>query len=531
MKQEYDVIVVGAGSAGCALAYRLAASSDLNVALLEAGSPARNPLLHIPLGFVFLLKEHSNNWNYYTQPEPYLNNRRIALHRGKVLGGCSAINGMVYVRGQAQDYDRWAALGNPGWGYRDVLPYFKRSEDNQNGPCEYHGSGGPLWVGNVNNEFPICDAFIKAAGQAGIPFNPDINGATQEGAAFFPHNVKHGRRWSAASAFLGAGKSLKNLTVIPYANTHRVLLENQRAVGVECDIRGTRTLLKARREVVLSGGAINSPKLLELSGIGQAERLKAAGIPLVLDLPGVGENLHDHWNCYGKRTIDRGNSYWAETKPLGMMRNMGRYLIKRGGFMANPAALVTAFYRAADDADRPDAQIHFAPGASTVDKRGNMMPIFGITISSCGLRPTSRGSTHIALKAPGGAPDITMNYLQTVEDRLVAVAAFRKVREISKQDALQEYGGAEFEPGNHLQSDGQILEFIRQYGEPVHHAVGSCKMGHDEMAVVDAQLRVRGIEGLRVADASIMPEIISGNTHAPCVMIGEKAADFILKRA
>lgn len=526
--ESFDYIVVGAGSAGCALAHRLANSSNCSVLLLEAGSPARNLMLHIPLGFAFLLKPHKNNWSYRTQPEPYLDLREIDLPRGKVLGGCSAINGMVYVRGQATDFDRWAELGNSNWSYNDVLPYFKISEDNENGANNFHGTGGRLWVGNVKNEFPICEDFIKAAEQAGHARNGDINGATQAGVGYFPHNIKNGKRFSSASAFLPAGAGLKNLTVITDALTTRVILDNKKAVGIECLMNGQLRTFTASKEVVLCGGAINSPKILELSGIGRRDILTKANIPQVHELPGVGENLHDHWNVYLKRRVDRGATYFTESKPLKMLGNLWRYLFKKQGLLAHPAALVAVFYKSSDAVDRPDAQIHFAPAASYVDAKGNMLPIEGITIASCGLRPSSRGYTHITSNNLEIPPAIQVNYLQTDHDQQVAISAFRKSREIVQADAMLRYGGSELEPGYLVQSDEQIINYIRATGEPVHHLAGSCKMGNDAMAVVDAQLRVHGIAGLRIADASIMPEIVSGNTHAACVMIGEKAAALML---
>ncbi|MDX1269567.1 MAG: GMC family oxidoreductase N-terminal domain-containing protein, partial [Oceanisphaera sp.] len=341
MEKEYDVVVVGAGSAGCALAYRLAASSSLQVLLLEAGSAARNPMIHIPLGFAFLMKDHPNNWGYRSQPEPHASGRAVELPRGKVLCGTSAINGMVYVRGQAEDYERWARLGNDGWSYDEVLPYFKRSEDCADGASHYHGRGGPLHVGRVNNDFPVSDAFIEAAQQAGHPFNADINADSQDGVAWFPTNIKNGRRWTSARAFLGAGSQLPNLTVVSDTPTERVLFNGKRAIGVSCLYRGKPTVVGARREVVLSAGAINSPQLLELSGIGQAERLQALAIDVVQDLPGVGENLHDHWNAYIKPRVAGAKSYFSESKPLAMLKNLLRYLLMRRGFLANPAALVT----------------------------------------------------------------------------------------------------------------------------------------------------------------------------------------------
>ena len=537
LKQAYDIIVIGAGSAGCAVAYRIAAESNLEVLLLEAGSPAKSPLFHMPLGFAFLLKEHDNNWNYKTQNEPNLANREIELPRGKVLGGCSAINGMVYVRGQKEDFDDWALMGNSGWSYEELLPYFKRSEDNENGASEHHGVGGPLWVGNVTNEFPLCEAFIEAAGEAGHPRNDDINASSQLGAGFFPNNIKKGKRWSSATAFLSAGKHLPNLTVETYANTQRVIIENGQAVGVEFvktnkkgAIQSSHTV-KARREVVISGGAINSPKILEMSGIGQADLLSKHGIDVVKDLPGVGENLHDHWNAYIKRTIDHGSTYFAESKPLAMIKNLFRYVFTGGSFLGNPAALVAVFYQSVQASGRAESQIHFAPAASENDAKGNMIPIDGVTIAACGLRPTSRGFCHITSSDVQAKPEIQVNYLETEYDKQVAVESLKKAREIFEQTALAPFGGSELVPGSGIQDDESLFEYIQTTGEPVHHLAGSCKMGQDEHAVVDHQLKVHGIKGLRVADASIMPVVVSGNTHAACVMIGEKCADMILKAA
>jgi len=534
LKPEYDVIIIGAGSAGCAAAYRIAKESKLDVLLLEAGTPAKSPLFSMPLGFAFLLKEHDNNWNYKTTAEPNLNNREVELPRGKVLGGCSAINGMVYIRGQKEDYDDWAMMGNPGWSYEDVLPIFKRSEENENGANQFRGAHGPLWVGNVKNEFPICDAFIDACVQAGHPRNDDVNGESQVGAGFFPNNVKNGKRWSSATAFLGAGADLPNLHVETLANTKRVVIENGKAVAVEFvkttkknKILSTHTV-KARKEIIVSGGAINSPKILEMSGIGQKDRLEKLGIKLEKELPGVGENLHDHWNAYIKRTVANGSTYFAESKPLAMIKNLFRYLFKKTSFLANPAALVTVFYQSVEESGRAESQIHFAPAASEVDAKGNMLPIDGITIAACGLRPTSRGHTHIQSADVLDKPAIHVNFLDTDYDKKVAVESLRKARDIFKEQALKTFGGEELVPSAKLESDEDLLAYIKETGEPVHHLAGSCKMGKDDMAVVNHELKVHGIEGLRVADASIMPVVVSGNTHAACVMIGERAADFVL---
>lgn len=528
MKKAYDIIVVGAGSAGCALAYRLAKESNLDVLLLEAGSPARNPMLHIPLGFAFLMKPHKNNWSYQTAPESGLNGRSVDLPRGKVLGGTSAINGMVYVRGQAADYDRWHELGNRGWSYAEVLPYFKRSENNENGADEFHGNAGPLWVGNVHNEFPICEDFIQAAHQAGHPINADSNSHSQDGVGYFSHNIKNGRRFSSASAFLAAGSNLPNLTIATEAMVQRLCFEGKKVTAVDCTIKGKAISIQVNREIVLSCGAINSPKILELSGIGHRDELTPHGIDIVHHLPGVGENLHDHWNAYVKRSIEKGSTYFSEAKPLRMIRNLFRYLFFRRSFLSLPAALVAVYYKALDLSPRADAQIHFSPAASSYDEKGNIEPVDGVTIASCGTQPSSRGSSHICSKDADHTPIIKVNYLNTEHDRQIAIAAFKKMRRIFDQGALKPYGGHELEPGTKVQNDDEILDYIRATGDPVHHLVGTCKMGSDDLAVVDDQLCVHGIEGLRVADASIMPEIVSGNTHAACVMIGEKAADLIL---
>ncbi|TNF34643.1 MAG: GMC oxidoreductase, partial [Gammaproteobacteria bacterium] len=482
----------------------------------------------MPMGFAFLLKPHKNNWAYQTQPETHLNNRRVDLPRGKVLGGCSAINGMVYIRGQKEDFDRWAELGNEGWSYEDVLPYFTRSEDNENGTNRYHGSGGPLWVGNVTDEFPVHQAFIDACVQAGHPFNPDVNGDTQEGVSWFPHNIKNGKRWSSARAFLGAGKSLSNLTVITHAEVQRVVIENGTAAGVDVLVKGKLTSLQARKEVVLCGGAINSPKILELSGVGQKARLQALGIAVHADLPGVGENLHDHWNAYIKQGVKNVKTYYSEAKGFAMLKNMLRYVFFKKGFIANPAATIAVFYKAITESKTADTQIHFAPAASEVDAKGNMVPIDAITVATCGVRPSSRGSVHVTSADASQPPAIAVNFLESKHDQKVAVEAFKKARAIMQQPALAGMVGEEVAPGAAVQSDQQLLEYIRNTGDPVHHLAGSCKMGHDAMAVVDSQLRVRGIERLRVADCSIMPEVVSGNTHAAAVMIAEKCAAMIL---
>lgn len=529
MNKEYDVIVVGAGSAGCAVAYRLAKESQLQVLLLEAGSADNSLLIHMPMGFAFLLKPHKNNWAYRTKPEKHLHNRVVELPRGKVLGGCSSINGMVYIRGQKEDFDRWSALGNEGWSYKEVLPYFTRSEHYERGADTYHGSGGPLWVSDTIDEFPIHQAFIDAAAQAGHRFNSDVNGTSQDGVSWFPRTIKNGRRHSSARAFLGAGQSLNNLTVLTGAQVTRVIIENDRAVAVKVKMKEQQFTVRARKEIVLSGGAINTPQLLELSGVGQADRLAGLGITVKKDLPGVGENLQDHWNAYIKQSAVGVKTYYSEAKGIKLFKNICRYIFTKQGFLGESAATVAVFYKAVAHATSPDAQIHFAPAASEVDVKGNLQPIEAVTLSTCQLRPISRGAVHIASGDFRDAPDIRVNYLTALEDQQLAVAAFKKGREIIAQPSLRNMLGSELAPGNEINSDAQILDYIKRTGEPVHHLAGSCKMGNDSMAVVSQELRVYGIAGLRIADASIMPDLVSGNTHATCVMIAEKCADFILR--
>ncbi len=530
---SYDYIIVGAGSAGCALAHRLSREASRRVLLLEAGGKNSFPMIHIPLGFAFMMKNPRVNWCYETEPEPHMHNRKLSWPRGKVLGGTSCINGMVYIRGQKEDYDRWAAEGNEGWSYEEVLPYFKRSEHRVEGRNEYHGYGGPLWVQEPTPEekLELADIFVQAAVQTGLPFNEDFNGASQEGAGNYQLNVKNGRRESTATAFLDPCKDRPNLTIMTGALSQRVLMENQRATGVEFNRDGKVEKAYARGEVILCGGVINSPQLLELSGIGQREHLEKLGIDVVKDLPGVGENLQDHLTVNVQQGLSGVNTFFEETRPLAMIKNLFKYLFKRKGLLAHPAAQVGVFFRTGDDLATPDAQVHFAPAASEADRKGNLKTCPGTTATVCHLRPESRGSVHIQSSDPADYPRIRANYLSAESDRKALVAAVRKVRDIFGAPALDNYRGKEHLPGDGVQTDEEILAYIRGTAESVYHPVGTCKMGGDEQAVVDSRLRVHGIEGLRVADASIMPNLVSGNTNAPAVMIAERCADMLLQDA
>ncbi len=526
--REFDYIIVGAGSAGCALAWRLSREASRRVLLLEAGERDSHPMIHVPLGFAFLMKHPKLNWCYETEPEPHMNGRRIAWPRGKVLGGSSSINGMVYIRGQREDYDGWAAQGNAGWSYEELLPYFKRSENNVNGANAWHGSGGPLWVDNVANRFELSDLYIQAGIESGIPPNDDFNGPRQEGIGYYQVNIRNGLRQSTARTYLKLCEKRPNLTIATGALAERILFEGRRAVGVRYRHKNSVIDAHCRGEVILCGGAINSPQLLELSGVGQGERLQQFGIKLVQHLPGVGENLQDHLTINIQHGLKGVNTFYEETRPLAMLRNLLRFAIKREGLLVHPAAQVGVFFRSGDDVERPDAQIHFAPAAGEYNDKGHMTTVPGTTATVCFLRPTSRGWAHLRCADPAQPPLIRANYLNTEHDRERTLKVVRKTREIFQAPTLKRYRTHEILPGADVQSDEALLEFIRDKGESVYHPVGTCRMGQDENAVVDAQLKVHGIQGLRVADASVMPDILSGNTNAACIVIAEKCADMIL---
>ncbi|MEO5641518.1 MAG: choline dehydrogenase [Sphingomicrobium sp.] len=525
----FDYIIVGAGSAGCVLANRLTASGRFRVLLLEAGPRDTNPWIHIPLGYGKLFKEPSVNWLYQTVAQPELEGRRIAQPRGKVLGGSSSINGLVYIRGQHQDFDDWRDLGCTGWGWQDVLPYFRRSADQLRGEDEWHGIGGPLAVSDQSEPHPLCDAFIDAAAQAGHPRNADFNGASQEGAGYYQTTSRRGRRVSAAVAYLRPAHRRANLTVLTGALATRLLFEGRRATGVEWRANGQLHRASAGREVILSGGAINTPQLLQLSGVGPAALLHSLGIPVIQDTPGVGDNLQDHLQA---RTVYRA------TRPITLNDDMSsllrtariglRYLIQRKGPLTVSAGYAGGFFRTEQALARPDIQAHFITFSTT--KMGDKLHSFsGFTASSCQLRPQSRGTLNIVSRDPDVAPAIDPNYLDVPADRAANIAGLRLIRDIMSQPAMAGFVAEEMEPGPAWNTDDDLLDYIRQTGSSLYHPTCTVRMGGDDGAVLDPALRVRGLASLRVVDGSVMPTLLSGNTNAGIVMIAEKAADLIMR--
>ena len=533
MSETYDYIVVGAGSAGCVLANRLSADPKVRVLLLEAGGPDRNPWIHIPVGYFRTMHNPSTDWCYKTDPDPGLNGRSLDWPRGKTLGGSSSINGLLYIRGQSQDYDHWRQLGNAGWSYSDILPYFKRGQAQERGGDEFHGADGELSVTNIRGERKICEAFIDAAVEMGVPRTDDFNGARQEGAGYFQLTAKNGLRCSAAKAFLNPVKSRKNLTIITHAHTQGLVFDpvNPKAVsGVTYLRRGTpaQAMLSNGGEVILSAGAIGSPQILELSGIGDGQVLRDAGVEPRHELPGVGANLQDHLQI---RLVYEVNVPTLNEEINNLIRRAGigiNFALRRRGPMAIGASQVCVFARTLDTLETPDIQFHFQP--LSAEKPGLVMhPFSGMTSSVCQLRPESRGTIHIRTPHAADHPAIQANYLSAVEDQECAVRAVRFARDMTKTSALSPFIEREHMPSDNPQTDEELLDAARAMAQTIYHPTSTCKMGSDAMAVVDARLRVHGVKNLRVADASIMPTIVSGNTNAPTIMIGEKASDLILE--
>ncbi|HTH73354.1 MAG TPA: choline dehydrogenase [Trinickia sp.] len=528
MEREVDYLIVGAGSAGCVLANRLSADPRQSVLLLEAGGADTNPWIHVPVGYFKTMHDPKLDWCYRTEPDANVAGRQIDWPRGKVLGGSSSLNGLLYVRGQREDYDRWEALGNRGWSYADVLPYFKKSEDQARGADAYHGVGGLLKVSDLRLRRPIADRFIAAAQEIGIPLNPDYNGASQEGVGYFQQTAHNGFRWSTAKGFLKPARMRSNLHVVTRAQACRVLFEGRTAVGVEYLHEGVRKTVRARIEVILASGAIGSPQLLQLSGIGPGQLLQRAGVPVRVDLPGVGRNLQDHLQV---RLVFRTRERTLNDEvnhPLRKAWIALQYAIWRTGPLTLAASQVVIFTRSNPALDRPDIQFHMQP--LSADKPGHGAHRFSaFTSSVCQLRPFSRGHIEIRSADPLQYPAIHANYLSDERDHPVVIGAIKLARRIAAAPSLAPHIVSEFIPGAQYRSDSELLDAARQFSQSIYHPAGTCKMGSDPLAVVDERLRVRGVARLRVVDASIMPELVSGNTNAPVIMIAEKAADMIIE--
>jgi choline dehydrogenase len=516
---EFDYIIVGAGSAGCTLAGRLSENPNNRVLLLEAGGKDWHPFIHMPAGLAKLIGVDSINWSYETEPEPGLNGRRLYWPRGKVLGGSSSINAMCYCRGHRKDYDSWAEAGAPGWDYSSVLPYFIKSEDQENGASDYHGVGGPLGVRNLRHSNPLSKLFIDAAIESGFQRSHDFNGPQQRGFDYYQVTQRGGKRCSAAVAYLRPALGRPNLTVSKHSLAEQLILEGKRVVGVRYRRRGRQRAAHAG-QMLLSGGAINSPQLLMLSGIGPPDHLTAMDIDVRHDLPGVGQNLQDHLDVC---TLVATHSAIGYDKLNDILVGL-QYLFGRKGPGSSNIAEAGGFVvsRHAQD-DRPDIQMHFVP--ALLDDHGrNILPGHGMTIHACALRPESRGNLTLKSTDPAVAPAIRANYLDKEYDRRMMLECVQLARNIFSQKPFDPHRADEIFPGASARSDEEVMEFIRNKAESIYHPIGTCKMGEDDMAVVDPQLEVHGLQGLSVVDASIMPSLVSGNTNAPTIMIAEKYA-------
>lgn len=534
MSDEFDYIIIGAGSAGCVLANRLSAG-DATVCVLEAGGPDRHPFIHIPAGFMKTLTSPAVNWLYQTEPSDGTAGRSIPTPRGKTLGGSGSINGHAYNRGQSLDFDSWAQMGNRGWGYADILPYFKRSERRIGGSDDgtYHGTDGELAVTDIDATHPLCDAFVEGCVSMGIPRNPDYNGATHEGVGYFQRTIHKGRRVSTARAMLHPAMKRPNLEVRTRAQAEKILFEGKRAVGVRYRQGGTSIEIRARREIILSGGSIASPQLLQVSGVGPGQLLQDIGVPVVHELAAVGENLADHYLVRNASRVKNAPSLNERARGLPLVSEVLRYAFQRKGLLALSPSLVYVFWKSDPALDKGDLQFIFTP-ASYKDGRPAELEYYpGMTIASWPMRPESRGYVRAKTADTRDKPAIQPNYLDHEYDQRLTIAGLRLGRQMVRSAEMADIFVEETTPGDDIQSDDELLHFARTYGTTVFHLMGTCRMGpdNDANAVVDDQLRVRGVEGLRVADASVIPAAHSTNTNAATIMIAEKASDMILGKA
>ncbi|RTL68365.1 MAG: choline dehydrogenase [Hyphomicrobiales bacterium] len=523
-----DYIIVGAGSAGCVLANRLSENPRISVLLIEAGGSERHPYIAVPAGFLKTFADPRFNWCFTTEPGAAIGGRAIHFPRGKVLGGSSAINGHLYVRGQARDYDIWAQLGNRGWSYEDVLPYFRKSEDRSTGADRLHGHGGPQHVSDIHERHPICEAFICGAEEIGVPHNPDYNGETQEGVGYYQRTIRNGRRASAAHSFLRPVMRRPNLHVVTNAVARQLTFDGRRVTGIDYRWRGETIRACAGREVILSAGVIGSPHLLQISGIGAPELLSQIGVEVRHALPGVGEGLQDHYAVRVAHRVTRPITLNERARGMRLYWEIARWVATGHGLLAFSPAHVGAFVRSREGLESPDLQFVFTPASYSTGVVGQLQPFPGMTLGVWQMRPESKGYVRARTANPEDAPAIQPNYLSAVADQRAIVDGLRWCRRLLATDALRSYCGPETVPGSKVSTDEELLDYARLHGATVYHAVSTCRMGQDPRAVVGFDLKVHGIIGLRVVDASVMPTMPSANTNAATLMIAEKGSDLIV---